>query len=331
MRRFITLPAASASGPQARRPPWALAARQRFFLVVLAAAAQGCLPADDRPEPGSVLLNVQRSAVAVDGFTTDDGWTISFDRFVTDIGQAGLTGDGCVDYSLSTYDRLYDFEVADYSKVSLHYGLGQCTIAFSIHGPQEDAILMAGATSADRTLMSTRATDALTQDDQEHPVSVMVIGSAERGSETKRFSWLIRGNHHVGACYTPAADTNLSAISLNGGDSSSRDLEVRPQELFRHTPSLTAPFEFERLAQADEDGDGSITLDELVTVSVPAAEIIADLADEMPDRSAGDVAKEVGTPTLGSLIFDILSLRIVALAGAGECMMGQRSRDFGPF
>ena len=301
------------------------------LLVLLLAAAQGCLPADDRPEPGSVLVNVQRSEVGVDGFTTDDGWTISFDRFVTAIGDMGLTGDGCVDYSNATYDRLYDFTVADYSKVSLHYGLGPCTIGFSIAGPQEDAILMAGVTPADRTLMSTRATDLL-QDGHERPVSVMVVGRAVHADETKQFSWLIRGSRHVGACYTPARDTNLSAIELNAGDSSARDLEVRPQELFRHTPSLAAALEFERLAQADKNGDGIVTLAELAAVPVSAAEIIADLADEMPDRSAADIAQAVGsTPTLASLVFSILSTRIVAFAGAGECVFGERSRDFGAF
>ena len=134
--------------------------RRMAALVLLAVTAPGCLPADDRPEPGSVLVNVRRSDVAIEGFVTDDGWSITFDRFVTAIGDMRLDGDDCVDYSLADYDRLSDFTVADTAKASLHYGLGQCTILFGIGPPADNAILMAGVTEADRELMRTEDPNA---------------------------------------------------------------------------------------------------------------------------------------------------------------------------
>ena len=293
-------------------------------LALCALLASGCLPADDRPEPGSVLVNVARSDVATQGFDTDDGWHVSFDRFVLAIGDMSLTGDNCVDYSVAHYDRLYDAAKADTSKASLHYGLGDCTIQFSIRAPSDTALLMAGVTDADRSFMNTDA-PGIDPKSGKTRVALMVVGRAEQGLETKRFSWLLRGGHRVGACYTPARDGNLSEIQLNAGDAYERELEVRPEELFRITPSTQARIEFGRFAQADADGDGSVTLEELAKVTVPAAPIAADLADELPGKSAAQVAAVVGQPTLASLVSNILSGRVVAFAGAGECVAGDRS------
>ena len=175
--------------------------------ALFALTALGCLPADDRPEPGSVLVNVQRSEVAIEGFATDDGWSISFDRFVTAIGEMRLAGDDCVDYSLADYDRLYDFTKADTSKASLHYGLGQCTIEFGIGPPSGNTILMAGVTEADAELMRTEDPNAA-EEPWHTRVGLMVVGHAERELDTKKFSWLVRQRQHIGACHTPEGTVN---------------------------------------------------------------------------------------------------------------------------
>jgi len=295
-------------------------------LALIALVAPGCLPADDRPEPGSVLVNVGRSEAAHEGFVTDDGWQISFDRFVTAIGDMGLDGDDCSDYSRSGYERLYDFTVADTAKASLHYGLGQCTIVFSMRAPSPRAILMAGVTQADRELMGMEASGPF-HGEKDETIGLMVVGRAERASETKQFSWLIRRWQRIGACHN-AAGEDLSAIALSAGDAFLRELEVRPQELFRLTPSLVAAIEFGRMAEADADGDGTITQEELAKVSVPADEIAADLADEVPDWKPDRIAELIGDATLATLVFDILPLRILAFAGAGECQAGDRSGMF---
>jgi hypothetical protein len=297
-------------------------------LALPAVLMLGCLPADDRPEPGSVLVNVQRSDVATEGFVTDDGWRITFDRFVTAIGAMRLSGVDCVDYSLAGYDRLSDFTVADTAKASLHYGLGQCTIMFGIGPPSEDTILMAGVTAEDVTLMDTE--DPTSTEERWHTrIGLMVVGRAEREQETKAFSWLFRSRHHMGACRTPAGDQDLSAIQLRAGDAFVRELEVRPQELFRLTPALDSPIEFGRLAAADADGDGSVTLEELAAVPVPAAEIAADLADELGDASGEHVTELLHELTLASLLSNVLAMRIVAIAGAGECEVGDRGSFLG--
>jgi hypothetical protein len=300
--------------------------RHLVALALLAATAQGCLPADDRPEPGSVLVNVQRSAAATEGFVTDDGWSLTLDRFVTAIGEMRLSGDECVDYSLAGYYRLSDFTVADYAKASLQYGLGACTINFGIGPPSEDTILMAGVTAADVALMETP--DPTSTEESWHTrTALMVMGRAELGLETKTFSWLLRRRQHIGACRTPAGDQDLSAIELDAGDSFVRELEVRPQELFRLSPAIDSPIEFGRIAAADADRDGSVTLEELAAVpltAAEAAEVATDIADELGSEGPEHSAELLANLTLGSLLSEILTMRIVAMAGAGECSVGDR-------
>lgn len=293
--------------------------RRLAAIAIIAVGMSGCLPTDDRPEPGIVLVNVQRSNPAADGFLTDDGWDVSFDRFVTALGDGALEGDDCADYSYSKYDRLYDFTVAGTSKVVLHYGLGHCDIVFSMRSPSSGAILMAGATAADRELMSTEDSDHSGK--EEPPVGLMLTGRAEREGVTKEFSWLIRRSHGIIKCFAPASDEVVSTLDLSAGDEFVRDLVVRPQELFRVTPSLEAPIEFGRFAAADADKDGAITLEELAKVEVPVDEIVEELVDELRDRQREDIEGLVGKATLATLVHDILSWRVVAFAGAGECQV----------
>lgn len=302
--------------------------RRLVVMAMVAAAATGCLPADERPQPGRVFLNVQRSVPVIEGFVTDDGWQISFERFVLALGGGGVRGGDCVDYSLSAYSRLYDFTAADTSKLVLHYGLGQCEIVFARVSPEENTILMGGASAADLTLMSTEQADGIGEKKEEMGVSLMVRGRAEREGVTKEFSWLIRSWHKIMRCYAPGSDEVVSALALRAGETSTRELEIRPQELFRRAPSPDMPIEFERFAAADADEDGSITLDELNKVTVPLDEIVDHLTDELRYWDRDQIAEHFGTLTLATLVYDILAWRVTAFAGAGECEVGVRGEDW---
>ncbi len=298
--------------------------------AMLVASATGCLPGDERPVPSSVLLNVNRSDAVAEGFVTDDGWHVTFDRFVTALGGVPLgrsgrgpgSGEDCVDYSFSTYDRLYDFTVAGTSKVVLHYGLGRCTIPFSLRQPSPEAILMAGVTSADLELMGPEDSDMF-EKNEASGVGLLLVGRAEREGVTKQFSWHLAANHLINECYAPFSDEVVNTIDLYGEDAHVRQLEIRPQELFRVTPSLEAAIEFGRFAEADADGDDTITLAELAEVDVPFDQVIEDLLDELPDDFKDE---KVGTlfdeATLLTLVRDILSRRVAAFEGAGECEAG---------
>jgi hypothetical protein len=58
--------------------------------LLMGLCATGCLPGDDRPEPGTVLLMAEASEATTDGFTTEDGWTVALRHFLTALGDVDL-------------------------------------------------------------------------------------------------------------------------------------------------------------------------------------------------------------------------------------------------
>src|SRR6185295_4293199 len=92
--------------PEHRARGGLLVARRLLSAATLWATC-GCLPADDRPPPGSVTFTVSPSPAVRDGIVTDDGWSMAFTRLVVGIGRTGLS-DGCTEYAEARYDRLLD-------------------------------------------------------------------------------------------------------------------------------------------------------------------------------------------------------------------------------
>ena len=89
--------------------------RARLSIVVLCAlataTAPSCLPVDTRPPPASVLVTVRGAAHIKEGIpaaSLQDGWSITFDRFLISLGQAELQGDACTPYSDADYRRIFD-------------------------------------------------------------------------------------------------------------------------------------------------------------------------------------------------------------------------------
>lgn len=282
----------------------------------------GCLPGDERPDPASLLVNVQRSDAVIDGFTTDDGWAVSYDRFVMGLGSMSLEGTDCADYSSSSYDRLYDFTVADTSKVALHYGLGRCAMTVEISLALDDAILMRGVTEGDRVFMR-EGLGSFAEGTFRLPASVWMKGRASRDGITKEFEWLVRRSAIIRKCFAPHSEDVVSNVDLVGGEALIRELVVRPQEVFRHTPSLDAPIEFGRFAVADVDMDGTVTQEELAHVDIPFDDVLEALRDELPEWLFDTLDVDaLGDPTLETLVHQVLSSRIVAFADAGECESG---------
>lgn len=293
--------------------------RRAMLISSLVALAAGCLPGDERPEPGSVLVNVARSDDARDGFTTDDGWRITFERFVTAIGVVAFTGsDDCIPYDPIPYDRLYDFTVADDSKVSLHYGLGACALSFQLRSPSTRSILMQGVSESDRVEMNLSNTPVT--EEIVFPITLWVIGRATRDDASIAFDWQFRRSHTIGTCHPPTNDDDdLSAITLRSGESHVRDIVIRPRELFRITPSVSAPIHFSRIAVADANGDGVVTVEELEGVEVESDAIADDIEDELPEELRGFLDFDIGKITLRDLIGKLLTGRVAALSGSGEC------------
>src|SRR5262245_49539892 len=120
----------------------------------------GCLPGDTRPEPGSVHVTVRPSSASAEGFSTADGWQVSFERLLVGLGSTDLEGSDCTSYSEARYTRLFDFAVGfDDEKLGLVYGLGDCEVELGVRTPQRDALLGPGATAGDLDSMRIEVQD----------------------------------------------------------------------------------------------------------------------------------------------------------------------------
>lgn len=259
------------------------------------------------------------------GVTTSDGWAISFERLLIALGRLSLDGSSCNSYSEARYDRLFDFAATSTpQKVGEVFGLNECDLTFRVRTPSSDALLATGVTSDDLAQMRTPGSDAWSTG---AGVAVLVRGSATRAGTTKRFEWSFRQGWSFHDCPRPDDAGLATALALGSGDSLQLGLVVRGEELFRQWADDAAPLVFDAMANADADGDQSITLDELDAVPAPVApdggaldastDADASLAtDAAVDADAADGASG---PTLADVLYGELVPRMLRLGDSGAC------------
>lgn len=283
-------------------------------LVALGLVGSGCLPGDERPEPGSLFVTAGPNQATANGFATPDGWDVTFDRFVTAVGHVRLSKSSCNPYGEPHYTWLFDFTEAEREKVALIYALGDCGLEFDFRPPDYDSPLGAGATAADKTFMRVPASDAFGTDQR---IAVIARGSAERGGVTKRFDWHFRHRYEIKECPSASGDGFVSDVTLEGGDELTLHIIVRAEELFRQAAIDEAPLHFDRFAEADADGDGAITLDELIEVDAPLDNGLGGTGGA--DAGAPDGGSAAATLSLAELVYLHLLGRIMLLEGGGTC------------
>lgn len=284
--------------------------------LLVAASVSACLPGDNRPEPARVFVTAEPSEATRNGFSTSDGWTIRFDRFVAGLGDVDLDGPGgrddtaCNSYSEANYERLFDFAVLDRSKVAVVYGLGECSVEWRARGPSSDTVLGPGATQSDFELMTIRGSDSYATDD---PATVVVRGSAQKAGVEKVFLWIFRRSYEVDKCAAASGDGYASVFELQGGEEITLPLVVRGEELFRSAPNDEAPLVFDPFAQADADANGAVDLAELEAFPISLSVEAPPDGQEQPE-------------TLADLVYDYSLPRISRVAGGGACEYELRNR-----
>lgn len=233
----------------------------QFFGLALTAllassALTACLPADTRPEPGSIASTVVGEDALRAGFTTSDGWDVAFDEFLLSLGEVGLEGDDCNPYAESDYLRILDMRQPGAQRLNLMYALGTCEFSFLVEDPSRDAVLGTGVDEATKEMMRSAGSDPFVED---RGIALHVVGSAVRADERYRFEWSFRQNLEYTDCGT---------VEFESGASDEVEIHVRGRVLFQETLEDDSPLQFDGYASADVDGDRDITLEELNSVSV---------------------------------------------------------------
>lgn len=234
-------------------------------------ATNSCLPADTRPPPATVLVDVSGNDASQNGVTTVDGWSISIDRFLIGIGDASA-GDNCISYSDAGYSRLIDGKRTDDQKLSLLFALGQCEMRYRVSSPATDTLLGAGVSETDAILLAAKAVDPYVM--QPSGVAVDLTASATRGTSFKHFHWSFRQRIRYQNCETPLDGKPVTPLDFPSNANLTYHIALMPDALLRDDKTMTASLRFDAIASADTmfgDGDGDVTLDELGKVSLDVA------------------------------------------------------------
>jgi hypothetical protein len=269
----------SANRSRRALPPAAMLLAPMLAGIALGSAfvLHACLPADDRPIPGTLSMSVTPSPATLGGFTTSDGYAIKFERVLVGIGGTSLS-DTCTSYSEANYDRVLDLRSANPQKLSVLFGIGACDLRYRIGPPSADAILGARAQESDKSRMRTPGKDAYTE---RSGIALEVSGAAQKDGVAFQFAFAFRQRVRFDRCRAEvgdagganpqpdAASANANSITLRGDEAQVINIRMEAEALFRDDAISTTPnFRFAPFAAADANRDGIITLEELRAVPV---------------------------------------------------------------
>ncbi len=281
---------------------------KRCCALLSAGLLTACLVTDPRPPPSSVLFTVSSDEPLRSGFTTDDGWSVQYSRFLISLGHASPEGDACLFYSDAAYNRVLDARRAGPQKLSIIYMLYTCSIDYEVSSPWSDSVLGEGATATDRELMRTPGADDYVK---ESGISLRVEGTAEKDGVGKRFSWSFRNRIDSTNCSFVVDGQVVQGVDLHENEAVTRDFTVHGATLFQdRLDAGQAKLRFGALAAADEggDADGEVTLEELG--QVPLADVA--VADRYSDA-------DPGWTTLEDYVYRGLFTKVVRPQGDGSC------------
>jgi hypothetical protein len=222
-----------------------------------------CLPIDTRPPPGRGVVTVSSDDTS-EGFATDDGWTVRYDRQLVSLGNFGIAEGPCEPYAESHYVRILDLSRTEPQKLVEIYALGTCPFIVEVRPPPAEVIRGAGVSAEDVTFLSTPGSDPYHRD---RGIGLHLAGTATRAERTVRFAWSLRENLVYG-------DGSCGEMSFVTDMTTTLDLHVNTARLYSD-PALTAGVPgaiFEPFARADADGDGEVTLEELDAVPFEGGE-----------------------------------------------------------
>jgi len=303
--------------------------RLLFHGVVLSLVLQGasgCLPKDDRPPPGNLLITAAADSSVQQGFDTDDGWHVQFTKFIASPGHSSFhNGGSCTSYSNASYEHVLNLLPAGSQKVNLIYGLGTCNFGFRMTFPRTDALVGAGVSAQDLLTMQTAGTDRFQT--TVSGANGYISGIASKQSQTKTFTWLFRQSWSFQNCSVPTDAGLQTSVQLGAYMAETTEIMVQGEALFQNqNASSQLQLLFEPMAQADSkfgNNDGDVTLDELSNVPVNAiAGNGASTTFSGFDAGLGDLALDAGVsiPTdLEALMYQVLYPSMFRYGDTGQC------------
>lgn len=268
------------------------AIRALSALFALPLLVSACLPDDTRAPPGKLVVTVSADEALSQGIaSTEDGWSITYTRFLVVLGGVRLGGDGpgsdgdCDAYTESHYGRIFELTGPSPQRVMVGYALGTCRFGFRVASPSWDTLLGSGVSAADDTFLRTPGSDAHATN---AGISVHIEGSARRLAVTKTFNWSFRRFIEYDECVVPSDDQTGGELAFSADQTTAVDILIRGGALFQNAPfeqEVLPRFEPYRAAD-DEHGnhDGDVTLEELQNSPLPEGVLTHPLIETLGDR-----------------------------------------------
>jgi hypothetical protein len=237
----------------------------------------------------------------------EDGWTIAFDKFLVVISDVSVAEEGKAPVATLAVSKLFDMHLPGEKLVASFPDLpakAYSNVSWAIAPATSTTELGPGTTDADRAMMV------------EKGHSIWVSATASKGSVSKKIAWGFTTSTLYDRCKAEKEGREVDGVVVTNGGTDSVQLTIHGDHLFYDDlQSPDAKVRFDAIANADADGDGEVTLEELAAV---------DLAD--PSKIA------VGTYGTGSAagIHDLrafveaLSRTIGHFRGEGECVTRPR-------
>jgi hypothetical protein len=247
---------------------------RRSLGLLLCTLSVSCLPEEDRPPAGRLLVTVSGDDALESGLMSDDGWNISYDRFLVSLGNLEMrqpSGDdsdeSCTRYTdeSTSYLRLLDLKQPGPQTVATAFALGECAPAFHVEPSFDDTVLGAGVDASDLAFMRNEEGGGAGPNGQ---TVIYVSGQATRDGGTMRFQWAFRQMLGYVGC---------DFVTLRANETLTMDIRMRSAGLFQG--GTDEGLLFQPYAAADGDGDGDVSLEELASVSRSSSDGFRSLGD----------------------------------------------------
>lgn len=196
-------------------------------------------------------------------FTTADGWSIKYDRFLVHVSAITVAGlDGVITASATA--QLLD-QVAPPPKSLLSATLRRAR-------PWEDVSLQIGPAAADGDVVAIEpAKDADVEKIKKDGIALYVEGKATKaGAPTIAFKWSFATDTLYGECGGELGGVSTPGLVVPVDGTDAADIAMRGDVLFRDDATEAAPLRFDPFALADADKNGEVTQAELDAVTLEA-------------------------------------------------------------
>jgi hypothetical protein len=234
-----------------------------------------------------------------DGFL--DGWTLRYEKFLVAFHEITVGDDSGAPVATMTGSKLVDNTKVGRKDLVTFPDLparAYRQVGYQIKPALADSELIAGAAEADRAMMVTNG------------YSIYVAGSATKGEITKTFHWGFKTATQYRSCLQPdEGGQMITGIVVTNGGSDTSELTTHGDHFFydrlkaSDDPAMPTSLRFDEKAAADKNGDGEITLEELLAAPIDVTKY---------DPSGFEA------PTLGAFMSS-LARTVGHFRGEGEC------------